>query len=311
MGKKYRKQKRSRVTPMDSGRDRPPGVLASVPIPEDPAAAANQAERDTAAADGSRLPDARWESMPVAQTRCQAFSESLGFPYYRFSLNLRRSPFVLERAELCNFPRVWVDRYRRYRYANIDPSVALLQHALAPFAWDETDRRDIEVSRYYEDAAFHGLIDGFTVPLHFSTGESASLTLAGAHLPAEPEARWSLYFATYRFQCAAFISLRALVLQQAAPSGSNTLTEKQRRILHLLMQGMGVKSIARVLKLHSRTVDDGLRRACLRLGVSCREQAIVRALATGQIDASTVTSQATDGADIPFAQLASKPVASR
>ncbi|TDU30692.1 regulatory LuxR family protein [Panacagrimonas perspica] len=221
--------------------------------------------------------------MESAQRQLQTFSESFGLSYFRLCIQARRPSNDYVRVEFSNLSRMWVDRYRRCNYAKIDPVLALLDDANEPFAWDAIDRQNIEVRRYLEDAAFHGLVDGFTVPLHCSNGESAHLTLAGAALTTDIEERWAMYAATYRFQWTAFSSLRPLLLRLPGPP-STTLTDKQRQILVLLMQGMGVKSIARTLGLHARTVDDGLRRACLRLGVTSREQAIVRALATRQID---------------------------
>lgn len=224
-----------------------------------------------------------WDSVESAQLQLQTFSESFGLCYFRLCIQARRPSNDYVRVEFSNLSRMWVDRYRRCNYAKIDPVLALLDDANEPFAWDAIDRQNIEVRRYLEDAAFHGLVDGFTVPLHCSNGESAHLTLAGAALTTDIEERWAMYAATYRFQWTAFSSLRPLLLRLPGPP-STTLTDKQRQILVLLMQGMGVKSIARTLGLHARTVDDGLRRACLRLGVTSREQAIVRALATRQID---------------------------
>lgn len=224
-----------------------------------------------------------WDSVESAQRQLQTFSESFGLSYFRLCIQARRPSNDYVRVEFTNLSRMWVDRYRRCNYAKIDPVLALLDDANEPFAWDAIDRQNTEVRRYLEDAAFHGLVDGFTVPLHCSNGESAHLTLAGAALTTDIEERWAMYAATYRFQWTAFSSLRPLLLSLPGPP-STTLTDKQRQILVLLMQGMGVKSIARTLRLHARTVDDGLRRACLRLGVTSREQAIVRALTTRQID---------------------------
>lgn len=229
------------------------------------------------------LEDGHWPSIDVAQARCQTFSQALGFPYFRLALCVMRAPYDSVRADVSNLPRMWIDRYRRCNYARIDPVLEMTRNAVAPFSWDTIDRQNVEIRRYLEDAAFHGLVDGFTVPLHCANGESAHLTLAGASLIENIEERWAMYSATYRFQWTAFSSLRPLLLSFPGPP-SMMLTDKQRQILFLLMQGMGVKSIARTLGLHARTIDDGLRRACLRLGVTSREQAIVRALATRQID---------------------------
>lgn len=168
----------------------------------------------------------------------------------------------------------------------------MLRASWSPYAWDELKARAPNARRMFEDAAMHGLAEGFTVPMHCANGESSALTLLGPRMPQRPDERWALYFTAYRFQCAAFARLRRLMQSAPVPPSKDQLTDRQRHILFLLMQGMGVKSIARHLGLHTRTIDDGLRRACMRLGVASREQAIVRALATRQIDATSLVPQA-------------------
>jgi DNA-binding CsgD family transcriptional regulator len=234
------------------------------------------------------LTDAQWPSIEFAQASFQAFAEALELPYFKATLDVRKEENHFIRAEITNYPLTWLKRYRRCGYAKLDPEPLMLREAWAPFSWDEVKERSPAAKRLFEDAAIHGLVDGFAVPLHCSNGESATLTLAGPHMPKRDEARWALYFSAYRFQCLAFSRLRQLLQSAPIPASKDRLTDRQRHILFLLKQGMSVKAIARHLGLHTRTIDDGLRRACLRLGVTSREQAIVRALATRQIDATSL-----------------------
>lgn len=234
------------------------------------------------------LRELQWPTIECAQAQFQAFAEAIELPYFKVSLDVRKEENHFIRAEITNYPLTWLKRYRRCGYAKVDPEPSMLRDAWSPFCWDELKERAPAARRLFEDAAMHGLNDGFSVPLHCSNGESATLTLAGPRLPQRSEARWALYFSAYRFQCVAFSRLRDLLQSAPIPASKDRLTERQRHILFLLMQGMSVKAIARRLGLHTRTIDDGLRRACLRLGVNSREQAIVRALATRQIDATSL-----------------------
>jgi DNA-binding CsgD family transcriptional regulator len=240
----------------------------------------------------STADDEHWPSIDCAQAHVQAFAEANEFPYFKVTLDVQKQENHFLRAEITNYPLTWLKRYRRCGYAKVDPEPAMLRASWSPFAWDELRGRAPAARRMFEDAAMHGLGDGFTVPMHCANGESSALTLAGPRMPEGAEARWALYFSAYRFQCVAFARLRRLLQTAPIPPSKDQLTERQRHILFLLMQGMGVKSIARHLGLHTRTIDDGLRRACLRLGVASREQAIVRALATRQIDATSLVPQA-------------------
>lgn len=255
---------------------------------DDSEAAAERDEAAPAPAAAMHSSDAPWSTIECAQAKFQAFAETLGFPYFKVTLDIRKQENHFIRAEITNYPLTWLKRFRRCGYAKVDPEPAMLREAWSPFCWDELKARAPGARRLFEDAAVHGLVDGFTVPLYCSNGESTALTLAGPRMPKCPEARWALYFDTYQFQCVAFPRLRSLLQITPSPPAKDRLTDRQRHIVFLLMQGMGVKSIARHLGLHTRTIDDGLRRACLRLGVTSREQAIVRALATRQIDATSL-----------------------
>lgn len=236
--------------------------------------------------------DEQWPTIECAQAHVQAFAESQEFPYFKVSLEVQKQENHFLRAEITNYPLTWLKRYRRCGYAKVDPEPAMLRASWSPFAWDELRARTPAARRMFEDAAVHGLVEGFTVPIHCANGEFCALTLMGPRIPQRPEGRWALYHNAYRFQCVAFARLRRLLQSAPVPPSKDQLTERQRHILLLLMQGLSVKSIARSLGLHTRTIDDGLRRACMRLGVSSREQAIVRALATRQIDATGLVPQA-------------------
>lgn len=235
--------------------------------------------------------DVHWPTIECAQANFQAFAEAIQLPYFKLSLNVQKQENHFVRAEITNYPLTWLKRYRRCGYANVDPEPEMVREMWAPFPWDELKVRTPAARRLFEDAAMHGLADGFTMPMYSSSGECAALTLAGPRMPKRVEERWALYFSAYRFQCIAFSALRRLLRTASIPTPKDHLTERQRHILYFLMQGLSVKSIARQLGLHTRTIDDGLRRACLRLGVASREQAIVRALATRQIDATSLAPQ--------------------
>jgi DNA-binding CsgD family transcriptional regulator len=259
-----------------------------------PCAESTDAHRQAAGTSSAIDPtdEKQWPTIEIAQAHVQAFAESHEFPYFKVTLDVQKQENHFLRAEITNYPLTWLKRYRRCGYAKVDPEPSMLRASWAPFSWDELRGRAPAARRMFEDAAVHGLAEGFTVPMHCANGESCALTLVGPRMPEGAEARWALYFNAYRFQCAGFARLRSLIQTAPLPPSKDQLTERQRHILYLLMQGMSVKSIARHLGLHTRTIDDGLRRACMRLGVTSREQAIVRALATRQIDATNLVPHA-------------------
>lgn len=228
-----------------------------------------------------------WATPEDARRRCTAFAGAQRFPYFRLALSVAATPqHPLQNVEITNFPEPWLEHYRRCGYAHLDPTLARLRTTLAPFAWRELDRRSDGTQAFFAEAAAHGLVDGLTVPLRGGNGEAVILTLAGRPVPASAPARMRLYEAAYTFLYTAFEPLRGLFARESGEQATEALTDRQRQIMILLMQGFGVKSIARALNIHSRTVDDGLRRACARLRARSREQAIVRALELRQVDLS-------------------------
>jgi DNA-binding CsgD family transcriptional regulator len=243
-----------------------------------------------------------WDTVEAVSAHCRHFSGHLGFPYFRLSICLANASLTLTRAEVSNFPAAWTDEYRREAYERIDPALNSPQGIATPTAWGDRRDQSDDTRHFYARAAAHGLVDGFSVPIRCINGQSLELTLAGSPVPLRIEDRWPLYFAAYHFLCGAFEGLHICFGRASPPDEAEPLTDKQRQILILLMRGLGVKSIARALGLHARTVDDGLRRACARLGANSREQAIVRALASGQIQLSVVNSDARASTDYPPAK---------
>lgn len=235
-----------------------------------------------------------WQSIDDAKTGCQAFAESLGFPCFLITLRFLRPPAQLVRATITSFPQAWIALYQQRSYALINPAITHMRDSAAPFCWDETDRSSPAAQRFYDEAAAHGVGDGFTVPIYCAGGELFSLSLSGVRVPDDADVRWALYSACYRFLAAAMPPLRRLLLNSQPYEEMEPLTELQRQILLLLMHGMTVKEIARKLDLHGRTVEDRLSRACDRLKANSREQAMVRALTSGQIQmlSNAVQSQA-------------------
>lgn len=225
-----------------------------------------------------------WPSIDVAKVRCQAFAESLGFPCFLVTLRFLRPPSQVVRASISSFPRTWIAHYRRRNYFLTNPIIEHMRDSVAPFCWDETNRQSRQAQRYHRDATEHGVGEGFTVPLRCPGGEIVSLSLAGTPVPHAADDRWKLYSACYRFLCSAVTPLRTLLLHDQPHQPLQSLTPRQREILLLMMRGRTVKQIARELGLHVRAVEDRLARACTRLKANSREQAMVRALTSRQIE---------------------------
>jgi len=68
-----------------------------------------------------------------------------------------------------------------------------------------------------------------------------------------------------------------------APPGSSvdTLTAREREVLAMISQGSSNKHIARVLEISPETVKSHVKHIFLKLAVSTRTEAVIRALSLG------------------------------
>ncbi|WP_206370196.1 helix-turn-helix transcriptional regulator [Solimonas marina] len=127
------------------------------------------------------------------------------------------------------------------------------------------------------------------IPLHGPLGARALLRLPQTFTDASQLGRLQ-FAATHVFQD---------VLDTAGPAanafGREVLTDRQRSVLGGIAQGLTVKRIAIELGIEPTTVRYLLNRCIEKLGVTSREQAIVRAIATGQLMPG-VSSADADGA---------------
>lgn len=226
----------------------------------------------------------KWASIDRALKSSQSFSESLGFSRFMINMNFLRPPSHLIRAELTSFPQAWLDVYERREYALTSPIVRRMRQSTSPFSWDECDWNSARAAKILHDATVHGVNHGFTVPMYCPGGELIALSLAGKQMPRSSTSRWKLYQACYQFLCQVNVPLRKMALHNKAFIPFKKLTKQQNEAMLLLMDGMSINDIAQCLNLHIRSAEGRLCRAFSQLGTTSREQAIVRALTSRQID---------------------------
>lgn len=218
--------------------------------------------------------------------------EALGFDYYAVGYH------IIPRAErtapvgILNYPESWRAELRR-GLAH-DPVARAAERRAAGFAWDELPGiltlTPLERQRLAR-AARHGLVHGYTVPVHVpgeALGSSSFATKGERPLPRRNLA------AAQALGAYAFEAVRRLMPNEPGgaaipvPIEAEPLTRRQRECLSLVARGRSDIVIAEILGIRPHTVTEHIEGARRRYGVATRSQLIVRALVAGDLTYSEI-----------------------
>lgn len=213
---------------------------------------------------------------------CQEYAVSLGYLFFFFSFHLPLIPLRPSVFALTNYPRDWFDLYRDRGYARIDPVTRRLKRAMYPFTWSTATHPELAVRQLFAAARGYGLDEGVSVPLYGPCGARAALTVAGRGVPDDAAALDRHYSELLNFGMRVFRDVMDRMDAQPAEMEQG-LTERQRQILTGIAEGLSYGDIGERFGIKPSTVKTLLDRCCQKLGVTTREQAIVVAMASGQI----------------------------
>lgn len=174
--------------------------------------------------------------------------------------------------------------YDDHGYIRIDPVAARLLTSISPFAWDELAVEGNKEKTFWRHASRFGLRYGYTVPVHGPRGQHAAIGVSGIDRPLQSIAKGALFERAWSFTVKLLEDIFGTYLQHDGGTSALPLTPKQRDALTLIAQGRSIRDIGENLGLHARTVEYHLSSAMRRLGAASREQAIVRALLSGDIE---------------------------
>jgi DNA-binding CsgD family transcriptional regulator len=185
---------------------------------------------------------------------------------------------------LLNYPCGWVKSYSEHQLHRIDPVFMRAGRTLLPFAWDDPQFQSRVSARQREvllEARRFGIEHGYTIPIH-SPQSPLRVHASCSVIPDSTQLGAYSYFAVqlmagYLFEATA--RLQGTERRLGAPE----LSQRERQCLELAAQGKSDWDIARLLGISECTVHNHVEHAKRRLNVVTRVQAIVHALATGQI----------------------------
>lgn len=243
---------------------------------------------------GALIPEWYWmppgaiEAQDDAYHWCEHFVRSLSYDYFFFAMYFPITPRRKLELVSTNYPVEWRQRYEACGYIAIDPVARGVVTWSRPFTWRSVQTELDERTRpFWEDARQYGLRDGLVLPIRCAAGGRASLVIAGAKVPEDPDAvKHQLGMAMgFVSELSEQLYERVLVDRWRKPGGSpDVLTPHQINILKLLASGMTIKSVARKLNISSRAVQHAMERVLTRLGATNTLEAKFSAWTLGLIE---------------------------
>lgn len=184
---------------------------------------------------------------------------------------------------LTNYPSEWRQRYLQQRYHRIDPIISRAQRTIDPFMWSDPLVRAAMTPkqlRMMEEAKTFRVGHGYAVPLHSSMQVGAACFFASEHNDIPPVSCKTMQ----RVSVIAHEHVCRMARLSKGRGETPQLSARERACLSLHAQGLGDAEIGRTLRLRLATVRRHLDQARLRLGVATRQEALVLALVSRQLD---------------------------
>lgn len=222
-------------------------------------------------------------TLPEIRAACARFAAESAFPYYWCRVLLRNVPDKPIRLVLTNYPAEWIDAYRRNNWSVLDPVLASMERQEPAFALEELEYDHHMARRLIAECERFGLEKGLCIHWHTARGEGGHLILAGMPAPTAGAERDYVASKGLTLLGQVWKSLR-IILDAAIPAeASRGLDERQRVALSLSASGCTVPEIAERMLVSVPAVEKLLVRAQRRLGARSHKEALVRAVAMGEV----------------------------
>ncbi|MBT5072223.1 MAG: LuxR family transcriptional regulator [Kordiimonadaceae bacterium] len=207
--------------------------------------------------------------------------KELGFTYFVCMSTVDPFNPPAHAVVMSNYPREWALYHAEQQYHKIDPVLQTCQSSIIPFRWSDENWRAKLTSKQIQlldEASKFDLIDGYTVPLHYSEGFSGSCSVTFKNNVIEPEAFNTIHFISFYLYDAA-LKIKA----NHHGKKEKLLTNRQLQCLELIAQGKSDWAISKVLGVSESTVHYHVQQTLKRLKVASRTQALVHALFLGEL----------------------------
>lgn len=186
-----------------------------------------------------------------------------------------------------NYPASWANVYFEDSLHQIDPVLLCAERTFLPFFWDSPDfigQLTRGQRQILARAARFGVCHGYTIPLHSpasAKGYGASCSVVPDSQQIESRSYFAVQLMAMYFYAAA-LRMKMKASTQPERPGIH-LSQRERECLELAAGGKSDWAIGQILKISEHTVHRHIESAKVRLGVSTRVQAIMRAVENREI----------------------------
>jgi len=151
-----------------------------------------------------------------------------------------------------------------------------------PVTWDEVRKRRLPASqaRVFDELREFNLTQGHLVLVETQGERRCAVSLAGSDFePRDEAARTAAHLLSLHYGFTGFHLLGSAT--ESAAVGRPRLTSRQIECLRWVREGKTAWETGQILNLSSRTVEEHLAKACHKLGVRSRFQAVIEAARLG------------------------------
>jgi DNA-binding CsgD family transcriptional regulator len=218
----------------------------------------------------------------------QGIISSFGFESFEYGIST--TPHPDQYGLTCYFSTIpmWITRYDRMGYIEIDPRVFLTCKSAIPLVWDQSSLRNIgpRVDDFLEDARAHGIASGVSFMWHGAYDTGMCVTL-NSSIPINNEIRAKaiarnlpdiVMFGHYFHE---IFMLPAVEFGKQPATPIEPLSKRERECITLAANGMTTKDISSKLEISSRTVQFHFEKIYTKLRASNRQEAVARAVQSG------------------------------
>lgn len=201
---------------------------------------------------------------------------ALGFDYYSIAQSNSSRTDIGPLLAL-NYPESFMIQQVETMTYKFSPVLFAVNRSSAPFLWSDLPRlidfKDIH-QEYLDEAAEHGLSEGFTIPVH-QPGEPSGFVsfVKRDRSPPDSEVLPTAYFIGSH----AFAAGRRIRDLNLAPTGEQ-LSDNDRKVIKFVGRGKSKLFISRTLEMTQAEVVESLNRTRKYYRVGSHTEAVVQAL---------------------------------
>ncbi|TKC92735.1 LuxR family transcriptional regulator [Trinickia terrae] len=214
-----------------------------------------------------------------------ALGEQYGFDRTLFAVLPRPGMRHVEAYLRFNYPAEWWQTYVAEEFVRVDPTVLHSWTHTRPLVWSSSLFVEERQQRLYEEARYHGLRTGVTLPIHGPKQESGMLCFVSSDAPSSDistRIEHDLPMLALLRDVAFDISQR--FLSNHTESLIPKLTPRECECLKWTAQGKSTWEIAKIFNCSEATVNFHMTNIRTKFGVSSRCAAAVKATRMGLID---------------------------